>query len=200
MAAPPHAALTLQSIRDALAIHRPEKHPTLGRASAVLVPLFERDGRTHVVLTKRTEGLSSHAGQVSFPGGKPDPADADLRITALREAHEEIGLARDHVETIGELDDCPTFVTRYVITPIVGIIPDPYVFTPNEDEIATLFDVPLEAFLQPGVLRTQLKFRDDQRYHLYFYSVAGHTVWGATARILTQLLQLGGASPSGEES
>jgi 8-oxo-dGTP pyrophosphatase MutT (NUDIX family) len=186
--------LTLAAVRQSLASHAPQRAPELGRPAAVLVPLFERDGRLFVLLTRRTTDLSSHAGQISFPGGKRDPGDADARATALREAYEEIGLPPLQVEVIGELDDCPTFVTNFVITPIVGVIPDRYPLVTSVREIAAVIEVPVDDFLVPGALKTESHERDGQPYMLMYYSVAGEVVWGATARILTQLFTLAGAN------
>lgn len=192
--APPlNRLLTLDAVRKTVSSHAPDKTPEMGRPSGVLIPLFVRDGRLYVLLTKRHADLSSHAGQISFPGGKRDPEDIDLRATALREAQEEIGLDPSAVEIVGELDDCPTFVTNYVITPVVGIIPDRYPFVPSAREIETLIEAPLDEFLVPGALRTEDKVRNGETYQMLFYSVGGHVVWGATARILTQLLSLLGA-------
>jgi 8-oxo-dGTP pyrophosphatase MutT (NUDIX family) len=180
-------AITLAAIRQALATHVPERMPEMGRPAAVLVPLFERDGRVFVLLTKRTEDLSSHAGQISFPGGKQDEGESEPRLTALREAQEEVGLDPSAVEIIGALDDCPTFVTNFVISPVVGVIPDHYPFTPNASEIQFLIEAPLDDFLLPGTLRTETRQRGEYTVQLFYYSVVGQVVWGATARILTEL-------------
>jgi 8-oxo-dGTP pyrophosphatase MutT (NUDIX family) len=180
-------AITLSAIRQALSTHVPERMPEMGRPAAVLVPLFEREGRVFVLLTKRTEDLSSHAGQIAFPGGKRDEGESEPRVTALREAQEEIGLDPRAVEIIGELDDCPTFVTNFVISPVVGIIPDRYSFTPNTGEIQFLIEAPLDDFLLPGTLRTETRQRGEFTVELLYYSVVGQIVWGATARILTGL-------------
>lgn len=186
----PASPITLDALRRAVAAHAAVKAPGEGRPAAVLVPLFERDGHVLVLLTKRRSDLSSHAGQISFPGGKRDRQDADLRATALREATEEVALAPEAVEVLGELDDCPTFVTNFVITPVVGVIPDRYPLVPNPGEIEYLIEAPLDAFLAPGALTMELVDRDGQQYPLIHYAVVGHVVWGATARILTQLFSI----------
>src|SRR5207245_6455529 len=112
-------APTLAQIRRALAPHAPEKSLETFRPAAVLVPLLPRPEGLHVLFTERSKELRSHAGQISFPGGGIDDQDVDARAAALREAREEVGLDPRHVEIIGQLDDCPTFVTGYVILPVV---------------------------------------------------------------------------------
>lgn len=183
-------APSLDDVRRALASHRPRKVPQLGRPAGVLVPVFERQGEPHLLLTQRTEGLSTHAGQISFPGGKPEHDDPDLCHTALRETDEELGIDPRVVEVVGELDDCPTFVTNFVITPFVGIIPDGLRLVPSEREIAQVIEAPLRAFLEPGALRTEKAERAGYQFDVHFYSVGGHTVWGATARVVHQFLSL----------
>ncbi len=164
--------------------------------AAVLAPLFARDGETHVVLTKRRENLSSHRGEVSFPGGKADPDDIDLVATALREAHEEIGLPPDAVEVVGRLDELATFASRFRVTPFVGILHEPPTLVASPGEVARILEVPLSELLRDDVFReerwdlalpqpdgTTLEDRS-----VYFYELSDETVWGATARILTGLL------------
>ena len=121
-------APTLAQIRRALARHRPRKSTETFRPAAVLVPLLPRPEGLHVLFTERSHELRAHAGQISFPGGGIDSSDADARAAALREAQEEVGLDPRHVEIIGQLDDCPTFVTGYVILPVVGVV-DSLAFT-----------------------------------------------------------------------
>ena len=141
--------------------------------------------------------LRSHAGQISFPGGSVDETDRDVRAAALREAREEVGLREEHVEALGTIDDCPTFVTGYVITPVVGVV-DPLAFTaagrypwePSPAEIAALHELPLSGFCDPDNLRVEMREREGVEFELYWYTVEGNVVWGATARILNQLITL----------
>jgi len=176
--------------------------PEFGAAAAVLVPLLPRPEGLHVLFTERSKELRAHAGQISFPGGRVDPADPDVRAAALREAHEEVGLDAEHVEILGMLDDCPTFVTGFVITPVVGLI-DPLAFTaagrypwnPSPAEIAALLELPLADFRDPRNLRIEMREREGVQFELYWYTVQGQTVWGATARILNQLIQLAQEEP-----
>jgi 8-oxo-dGTP pyrophosphatase MutT (NUDIX family) len=189
--------ITVPQIRRAIARHQPVLRPELGRAAAVLVPLLPRPEGLHVLFTERSKELRAHAGQISFPGGSVDRSDADARGAALREAREEVGLDEEHVEVLGMLDDCPTFVTGYVITPVVGLI-DPLAFTaagrypwaPSPAEIAALHELPMAAFCVPANLRVEMREREGRMFELYWYTVQGQVVWGATARILNQLIQL----------
>jgi 8-oxo-dGTP pyrophosphatase MutT (NUDIX family) len=161
------------------------------RPSAVLVPLFKRDDAWHVLLTRRTEHLATHKGQIAFPGGKVDPADRDPIETALREAEEEIGLARRDVRVLGLLDDLIT-LSQWRITPVVGVIPHPYAFAPSQQELSEIFDVPLAFLTDPANLTVTT--RDSvlpgppiEVYHFYYRH---YDIWGATARILRQLIAI----------
>ena len=199
------AVPTLPQIREAVRGHRPARSPELGRAAAVLVPLLPRPDGVHVLFTRRSTALSTHSGQVSFPGGSIDEGDRGPREAALREAHEEVGLDPGHVELLGELDDCPTFVSGFVITPVVGLV-DPRFFTgegrypwrPNSAEVHTLHELPLADFCDPA--NSRIEIREDHAtlasYQLYWFTVQGTVVWGATARILQGLIEMSLGLPS----
>lgn len=160
------------------------------RPSAVLIPIYEKNGEYHVLLTQRTNDLEHHKGQICFPGGSRHNEDDSLKDTALREAYEEVGIKPEDVEILGELDSMGTLTSNFLITPFVGIIPYPYEFKVCQDEISELIEVPLPALT------------DDSNYWEEIYSVEGVTgkasffkykdkvIWGATARILKQLIDL----------
>ena len=150
------------------------------RASAVLVPLFYNQGQYHVLLTERSEEVNFHKGQVCFPGGTREPSDSSLLQTALREAEEEIGLRAQDVEILGEFDDSVTLTSDYVISPFVAFIPHPYPLRADGREIREIFSVPL------SFLMDEANFKQDS----YEYVYDGHIIWGATARILKQLIDL----------
>jgi 8-oxo-dGTP pyrophosphatase MutT (NUDIX family) len=156
--------------------------------AAVLVPLFvATDGTLHAVFTERRADLRRHAGEISFPGGRRDEADADLPGTALRESHEEIGLPPDAVELVGALQPTPTFVTNYAIYPFVGLIEPGFAWVLQEREVAQVLELPLDAvragYGRRRLVRRGLPFRTDA------YETDGHLIWGATARIVADLLE-----------
>jgi 8-oxo-dGTP pyrophosphatase MutT (NUDIX family) len=159
------------------------------RVAAVLMPLFVRDGELHVLLTKRSNDVEHHKGQISFPGGVRDAHDADLLATALRETWEEIGVPPEEVRVLGRLDDHAT-LTDFRITPFVGMIPWPFAFRVSGVEIERLIEVPLAAFLDNPTFTVHFAGLTDRRYVVYSYEVRGDIIWGATARILTQFLHL----------
>ena len=154
--------------------------------SAVLVPLFcHGDGRLHAVFTKRREDLKRHAGEISFPGGRRDDGET-LVETALREAHEEVGLPPEAVELIGALAPVGTFVTNYAIYPFVGLIESGFEWIVQEAEVAEVLELALDDLVaghsQKRLVRRGIAFKTD------VYEVGGNMVWGATARILGDLL------------
>jgi 8-oxo-dGTP pyrophosphatase MutT (NUDIX family) len=154
--------------------------------AAVLVPLFMRDGELHAVFTERRADLSKHAGEISFPGGRQDEPDEDLRQTALREAKEEIGLPPDVVELVGALPPVGTFVTGYRVHPFVGTIPAGREWTRQETEVEQVIELSL-----PDLVRgyeNQRLLRRGVPIKTPTYTVDGHFVWGATARMVQSLL------------
>lgn len=157
--------------------------------AAVLLPILDR-GSAHLLFTKRTERVRTHKGQISFPGGVVDPGDPSTEAAALRECEEEIGLPRTAVEILGVLDDTETVATPFVITPFVGLVREPVVFTPDGHEIELVIEVPVASLLDRARFRVEHWVRDDIRRPVYFFECEGVTIWGATARILRQYLDL----------
>jgi 8-oxo-dGTP pyrophosphatase MutT (NUDIX family) len=159
--------------------------------AAVLVPLLSVEGEPHLLFTRRSTALSQHQGQVAFPGGRHHPeADPDLVATALREAHEEIGLAPGDVRVLGALDDIETVATRFVITPFVGIVPYPYAWRPCPREVDAIFTVPVRTLAAPEALHHEVWDFEGRRVPIETYPVDGHVIWGATQRITRNLLHL----------
>lgn len=168
-----------------------EKGPHVegSQAAAVLVPLYEADGETGVVLIKRPETMTSHRGEIAFPGGKFEAGiDADLRAAALREAHEEVGLAPDDVEVVARLDGIGTVASRFTITPFIGFLTGPPVLTPNPREVVRILEVRLSELLDPDAYREERWDTQTTDFGVHFYELEDETVWGATARILTSFL------------
>jgi 8-oxo-dGTP pyrophosphatase MutT (NUDIX family) len=174
--------LTEEAIREPLrawllarvVTHAP---PSSGTASAVLVPLFVRDGQVRLWFVRRAATLRKHSGQVAFPGGKTDAQDASLLATALREAEEEIGLPRVSVDVLGRLDDLVTG-TGFTISPFIAWVTEPFTPEPNPSEVDRVFDAPLEAFFENA--------RGIPPFH--GHTVDGELVWGATAKIVRDLV------------
>ena len=158
------------------------------RRAAVLVPLVERRGGVTVLLTRRTDHLSSHAGQISFPGGRAEEGDSSPIETALRETEEEIGLQRRHIEIIGVLPDYAT-VSAYRVTPIVALVQPPFDLQPDPGEVAEAFEVPL-AFLMDGLNHQRRVIELPQgagRRAFYTMPYEQYFIWGATAAMLRNL-------------
>jgi 8-oxo-dGTP pyrophosphatase MutT (NUDIX family) len=171
----------LLSPQDAVAL---EVH---GRTdAAVLVPLYVDGDELHAVFTKRRDDLRRHPGEISFPGGRYDEGEEDLRATALREAEEEIGLPADAVEIVGALQPTPTIGTGYAVYPFVGLIEPGRTWTLSAREVAEVIELPLRALLEGygrrRLLRRGLPIRTDT------YLVGENLIWGATARIVSDLL------------
>lgn len=157
--------------------------------AAVLLPLVDR-GEPFVVFAKRTDRVGTHRGQISFPGGRVDPADAGFLEAALRESEEEIGLPRTAVEALGALDDTETVATQFIITPFVGVVRAPVAWQPDGHEIEKVIEVPLAALRDLANLRVEYRERGGVRHEILFWDYQGETIWGATARILKQYLDV----------
>jgi 8-oxo-dGTP pyrophosphatase MutT (NUDIX family) len=169
---PPEEAIKLQAIG--------------GVEAAVLIPIYAENGRLVAVLTERRSDLRRHAGEISFPGGRRDPGE-DLRGTALREAEEEIGLSPERVTVVGALPPTSTIVTNYVVYPFVGLIEPGGIFKANPAEVEAVVELGLSDLIA-GFERKRL-IRRGVPIRTGTYSVGSHFIWGATARILADLLQ-----------
>ena len=154
--------------------------------AAVLIPLLKKDSAYHVLFTKRSDRVSHHKGEVSFPGGVHDDSDRDLLYTALREADEEIGLKAEDVEVLGCLDEVIT-MSDFLVSPYVGVIPYPYPFVASPDEIAELIILPLRCFLKDNATEAYRTY-ERKSGKVYVYECGEHVIWGATAKILREFL------------
>jgi len=185
-----------------VAAHRPVRVRDQDRDAAVLVPVVDgasdEDGRFEagdsatepaLVFTKRADHLGEHPGQMSFPGGGREPSDADLRETAAREADEEIGLRREEIRFVGQLDDIAT-ITDYSVTPFVGRVPDRE-YDPDEREVDEVVVLSISGLTDPENYELEKRIHPTYGEALvHFFHVDGYTVWGATGRILVQFLEL----------
>jgi 8-oxo-dGTP pyrophosphatase MutT (NUDIX family) len=161
------------------------------RPAAVLVPLVDRAGEPHLLFTLRSAALPVHSGQVSFPGGKSDRDDHDRVATALRELEEELGIGAEKVEVLGLLDDVAT-PSGFVITPVVGLVRvEEASYRPAQAEVAEVFEIPLSALDDPEVFEDLGDVeREGRNYRLCAFKVEGRNIWGATARMVRQLLDI----------
>lgn len=157
--------------------------------AAVLVPLVNHPGGLTALFTQRTSHLAHHAGQISFPGGHMEPADATPEDTALRETEEEIGLARRHVDVIGRLD---RYVTRtgFSVTPVVAVVEPPFDLAPDPHEVASVFEVPLAFFLDPINHQRHTRLFEGKERHFFAMPYGERYIWGATAGMLRNFYEI----------
>ncbi len=154
--------------------------------AAVLVPLVNRPDGLTVLLTKRTEHLNNHAGQISFPGGRVDADDADGVATALRETEEEIGVHARHIEVIGKLDDY-VVGTGYLVEPVIALVQPPFEIDPHDGEVAAVFEPPLDFLMDLSNYQRHHRIRDEVKRHFYAITFEEFFIWGATAGMLRNL-------------
>ncbi len=180
-----------QRLREALS-RRQKRHITEAKLvpSAVLVPIYYKEGQYYILFTKRTEWLKEHKGQISFPGGAQHKGDRTLLDTALRECAEEIGLAPDKVKVLGELDDTLTETSSYVISPFVALIPYPYQFRVYGGEVDEIIEAPISVLLDKDRLHQKAAVLGGKALNFYVYKYQGKVIWGATAKILNQFLDI----------
>ena len=182
--------ITLDLIRDALAQRTPVTAAPDGlMPAAVMLLLYRKDGDYCVLLNKRSMTVEHHKGEMSFPGGARDPEDADFEATARRETHEEMGIAPDDVTILGRLDDNVTR-SNFLVKVFVGTIPYPYEFQPSSIEIAEVVEIPISVLRDPATLRWDSRIEDGRRVAVRSYGYQQHLVYGATAQILDQFLDL----------
>ena len=160
------------------------------RVSAVLVPVFFKKGQYHLIFIQRTERVKYHKGQISFPGGAYEKKDGLILNTALREAEEEIGLARKDVRVLGQLDDVLTATSNYIISPFVGLILYPYDFHPDKWETEELLEVPIADLQDKACFSEGVTEYNGVEVETYFYRFGERSIWGATAKILKQFLEI----------
>ncbi|MGD2140396.1 MAG: CoA pyrophosphatase [Burkholderiales bacterium] len=166
-----------------LFVHPPERKPI---PAAVLVPVINRAEGPTLMFTQRTSHLHDHAGQISFPGGRVEERDDTREATALREAEEETGLERNRVEIIGRLPDYD-IMTGFRVTPVVGWVEPPFEARPDPFEVETIFEVPLQFFLDPTNHQAHSKDVNGYRRHYYAMPYEDYYIWGATAGMLRML-------------
>jgi len=159
--------------------------------AAVLIPLFRDDGEYKVLFTKRTNRVEHHKGQISFPGGAVDTEDGTFEETALREAYEEVGLLREDVTVLGKIDDKHTVVSSFIVHPFVGHIPHPYEFRINPKEVKRIIRAPLKLFFEdnPSNESPNIEF-EGTIYPTPVYMVNRDLIWGATARIMKNFVDI----------
>ena len=188
----------MEQIRLLLEQPRPERDPILVagsgpgaalRQAAVLIPLYVRDKELWTLLTKRTETVEHHKGQISFPGGGKEPHDENLWQTAIRETEEEIGVPKAGVRLLGALPKFVT-VTDFEVFPFVGAIPYPVAFKKAEGEVESILEIPVSYLLNPQVVETRPVVWRGKSIETVIYHYSGHAIWGATAHILTDLLDV----------
>jgi 8-oxo-dGTP pyrophosphatase MutT (NUDIX family) len=155
------------------------------RRAGVLVPLFVRGAKLWTLLTRRTESVEHHRGQISFPGGSEEETDESLYATALRETEEELAIDPADVIALGPLSPIVT-VTDFYVEPYVAAVPQPYVWQPAEAEIAEVIEAPLGKLMDPAIL--EKRTIPGREGTILFYHLDAHVIWGATARILSELL------------
>jgi 8-oxo-dGTP pyrophosphatase MutT (NUDIX family) len=156
------------------------------RAAGVLIPIIERPGGLTVLLTQRSSKLRVHAGQVSFPGGRMERSDPDIVATALREAHEEVGIHPDTVEVAGYLDPAPT-VTGYAVTPVVGLLEQSVSISIDPGEVEAAFEVPLDFLLDKANQRNNVRVFEGVELQIVEFLYDDRRIWGATASMIVQL-------------
>jgi 8-oxo-dGTP pyrophosphatase MutT (NUDIX family) len=180
-----------EKLRQALASRQKMRLSCSGLTeAAVLVPVFRKDKEYHILFIRRSEQVSHHKGQISFPGGTRSEGDSSLLDTALRESWEEIGLKAEDADILGEQDDTPTATSNFNVSPFVAFIPHPYEFKLNRCEIDEIFSIPVSVLLRKADKGEECYTFDNEVFIDYLYEYEGKVIWGATARIVHQFLEV----------
>ncbi len=167
--------------------------------AAVIIPFFNKKDAAHILFTLRTDKVLHHKGQVSFPGGAWETQDKTLAETALRETEEEVGIPRNKLNIIGQLDDFPT-ISDFLVTPYVATMPYPYPHDINTDEVAELLEVPLDLFLTDEFFEMKEKRYGNKSYPVYYYHWENVVIWGVTGYIINRFVeQVFDFNPAGEK-
>ncbi len=178
-----------EQIRNELAQLQPRRLESgYTRKAAVLMPICLIAGQPHFLLTRRTEEVSTHKGQISFPGGMCMDKESQEE-TALRETFEEVGIERNRIEILGRFHDYIA-ITEYLVTPFAGFIDGEFTTTAQRGEVAEVLLVPFGVFADPGRLRTEMMMRSGKMHEVYFYRYEPHEIWGLTARIIKDFFDL----------
>ncbi len=180
----------IETLREALARRSRRALPDARPRAAVLVPIIEDGGAPRLLLTRRTTHLSSHGGQVAFPGGRVDPGDADATDAALREAFEEVALPRAFVDVLGLLDDFPTVRGEMLVTPVVAHLAEVPPLRAEPGEVARIFTIPIVELRRADRWRVQDYEESGRRWPIYLFDHDGETLWGLSAYITLQVLAL----------
>ncbi|MBF0287915.1 MAG: CoA pyrophosphatase [SAR324 cluster bacterium] len=179
----------LQTLQERFKKYSPPTNIHVSQRASVLIPIFEKNAELNVLLTRRSTKLNSHAGQVSFPGGREEAFDTSPQETALRESYEEIGLLSSQVTILGKLDQ---ILSRnfLIVTPVIGVIPEDFVARPDPIEIESVFHVPFSFFMQEEnhVIKEFKTKRPYLSHHFYF---EGYDIWGLTALLILRFLEIG---------
>ena len=174
-----------------LAIDAQQKQYPSARNAAVLITLFEENDETYISFIRRASTLRAHSGEVAFPGGASDVSDVSLIMTALREAQEEIGLTSSRVEVLGIMSTVFTVVSNFLITPVVAYLPQgPGPLQLQESEVSEIIFLPLRGLANPAIYHTEQWIRDNVPHTVSFFDYGVYRIWGATAHMLTMLLEL----------
>lgn len=182
-------ARVIEPIRSRGAGRAIDPVPEDARHSAVLIALWDGPEGAEVLLTKRSWELRNHRGEISFPGGRLDPGETPVQA-ALREAHEEVGLDPSHVEVVGELDHISTVVSKSYIVPVVARLDHRPELAPMTGEVQRVFHVPVSELYRPDTYRQEIWWRPPVEWPIHFFELDDETIWGATGRMLVQLLSL----------